>query len=177
MLHWCLMAALSLTTSSRRTIPQSSRYEYFSNDPTRCPHAGRVGIIGVSQLIFLLFNCTCYVSQAGSFTKYSRKYLADATDFSLVSAKEVGCRLADVVLGKIDPLAHDVVMQSSQLIDFTQPKVVSARVPGSLAYLHVCPPQNLLTVSQTRSNLLHGFFVETDGSVKRDDVLTRRSIY
>lgn len=67
-------------------------------------------------------------------------------NFANVNARELGCRVADVLLGLVDPLAVPVVMQPTQLVDFCQPKVTCARVPGDLAFLHVCPPQNPLVV-------------------------------
>eukprot|EP00731_Ephydatia_muelleri_P029454 Em0020g1098a len=79
---------------------------------------------------------------AGPVTKFSRRYRADSRSHANFNSKEVGKKLAAVVLSELDPLAVPVDHCTHDLLlpNFNSPVVQYALLPGGLWYLHIEKP-------------------------------------
>ncbi len=100
----------------------------------------------------LTFPCFSLIPQAGPFTKYARRYRSDTLDMCDVDSHETGVKLAQVLLQKLDPYATQPEQPQEQqsvvppLPVFTQPKIVSAMLPGNLLYVSTKPPATITPV-------------------------------
>ncbi|KAJ3038149.1 hypothetical protein HDV00_000949 [Rhizophlyctis rosea] len=82
-----------------------------------------------------------FIYAAGTITKYSSKYQT-RWSHEVYDSREVGAKLADLLLPLFDPVAMPVEMvDSDELLRFEQAKKVEAVLPGNLHYFHFDKPR------------------------------------
>ncbi|KAL5271061.1 hypothetical protein ACHWQZ_G001647 [Mnemiopsis leidyi] len=111
------------------------------------------GGINNSCLVFdgrLVIDTECHTNDpviyaAGPLTKYKRAFYCDEFTHDIYCSKEIGERLASVILPIFDPSFPPVEeVEKYELPKYVRPKQVYAKLPGGYHYLDVSKPQPLV---------------------------------
>jgi len=113
------------------------------------------GGINNSCLVFdgrLVIDTDCHTNDpviyaAGPLTKYKRAFYSDDFTHHIYCSKEIGERLASIMLPIFDPSfssGEEAELQKYELPRYVRAKQVYAKLPGGYHYLHVSKPQPLV---------------------------------